>query len=165
MLARLSLRQGCWAAALGASSRAREGEWGCFDGPGSAGEAVGGQAPAGREAKRRASSEIREITPAKPKVAVGDVHERQVRFSYGQVREFALLTGDTNPIHATSSGTEAEAQGTCIVPGILCASLFPTIIGSTFPGTPHAACSLPPSLHRNSIHLSSPQRRLIEVDP
>mmetsp|Transcript_17653 Transcript_17653/g.36137 ORF Transcript_17653/g.36137 Transcript_17653/m.36137 type:complete len:218 (+) Transcript_17653:137-790(+) len=134
MLARRSLLTGlrCWAALDAPLTRV--GAWGCFDAIGLGSKAFGGQEGAAKP-KGRASSETRGSAPAKPKVAVGDVHEREARFSYAQVREFALLTGDTNPIHSAPTGTEAEARGTCIVPGILCASLFPTIIGSTFPGS------------------------------
>jgi len=148
MLARRSLLIGlrCWAALDAPLTRV--GAWGCFDAIGLGSKAFGGQEGAAKP-KRRASSETRGSAPAKPKVAVGDVHEREARFSYAQVREFALLTGDTNPIHSAPTGTEAEARGTCIVPGILCASLFPTIIGSTFPGKfPTALASPPRGFHR-----------------
>lgn len=47
------------------------------------------------------------------------------RFTAADIAAFTALTGDLNPLH--------KGPG-AIVPGLLLASLFPGIIGSTFPG-------------------------------
>ncbi len=54
-------------------------------------------------------------------------------FTRPQVDAFCQLTADTNPIH---KGTNA------IVPGILSASLFPSLISSHFPGSIYASQTL-----------------------
>lgn len=54
-------------------------------------------------------------------------------FTQPQVDAFCQLTNDTNPIH---KGANA------IVPGILSASLFPSLISSHFPGSIYASQTL-----------------------
>ena len=54
-------------------------------------------------------------------------------FTQPQVDAFCQLTSDTNPIH---KGANA------IVPGILSASLFPSLISSHFPGSIYASLTL-----------------------
>mmetsp|Transcript_11405 Transcript_11405/g.41740 ORF Transcript_11405/g.41740 Transcript_11405/m.41740 type:complete len:170 (-) Transcript_11405:608-1117(-) len=50
-------------------------------------------------------------------------------FTQEDVDAFLQLTGDANPIHRRHGGANA------VVPGLLCASLFPGIIGSNFAGS------------------------------
>lgn len=52
-------------------------------------------------------------------------------FTQEDVDAFLQLTGDANPIHRRHGGANA------VVPGLLCASLFPGIIGSNFVRTSH----------------------------
>eukprot|EP00216_Chloropicon_sp_CCMP2111_P002230 CAMPEP_0198240992 /NCGR_PEP_ID=MMETSP1446-20131203/5947_1 /TAXON_ID=1461542 ORGANISM="Unidentified sp, Strain CCMP2111" /NCGR_SAMPLE_ID=MMETSP1446 /ASSEMBLY_ACC=CAM_ASM_001112 /LENGTH=210 /DNA_ID=CAMNT_0043923789 /DNA_START=109 /DNA_END=741 /DNA_ORIENTATION=- len=91
---------------------------------------------------------------------VGFVTEKTARFTQEDVDAFCALTGDANPIHkalldCTHTGTSLgerslqslqtkenersdgveQRQQSAIVPGLLCASLFPAIIGSSYPGT------------------------------
>jgi 3-hydroxybutyryl-CoA dehydratase len=66
-------------------------------------------------------------------------------FAQAEVEAFASLTGDANPIHRSPgsvSGAAAAQQEPPIVPGMLLASLFPAIIGSTFPGALYASQTL-----------------------
>ena len=76
---------------------------------------------------------------------LGETFERQAIFTHDQVEAFVLLTGDANPIHVLPKQNSVEEKEEekeeekkekkkCIVPGMLCSSLFPAIIGSTFPG-------------------------------
>lgn len=53
--------------------------------------------------------------------------ERDATFGQQHVDAFTELTGDSNPLHR--SGAELP-----LVPGLLAASLFPSIIGTRFPG-------------------------------
>ena len=62
---------------------------------------------------------------------VGQVFEKEVTFTQEQVKAFAEITGDENPIHRQSQGRVGKQ---IIVPGLLCSSLFPAIIGTQFPG-------------------------------
>ncbi|KAI8101666.1 hypothetical protein M9434_006733 [Picochlorum sp. BPE23] len=56
------------------------------------------------------------------------------RFSKDDIEKFIHITGDTNPIHVDhTAATDAGFPGT-IVPGILTASLFPSVISKHFPG-------------------------------
>ena len=51
-------------------------------------------------------------------------------FTAEDVHAFASLTGDSNPVHQPGGG----AAGGAIVPGMLTASMFASLIGSSFPG-------------------------------
>mmetsp|Transcript_8933 Transcript_8933/g.27038 ORF Transcript_8933/g.27038 Transcript_8933/m.27038 type:complete len:238 (-) Transcript_8933:1842-2555(-) len=64
--------------------------------------------------------------------SVGDVFEKRKEFTQEDVEAFVELTGDANPIH-TVAGRGGNERA--IVPGLLCSSLFPSIIGTTFPGS------------------------------
>lgn len=52
-------------------------------------------------------------------------------FARADVEEFAKLTGDSNPIHVSRTATTDDNN---IVHGALLVSMFPAIVGSTFPG-------------------------------
>eukprot|EP00884_Botryococcus_braunii_P015239 jgi/Botrbrau1/2399/Bobra.0395s0029.3 len=62
-------------------------------------------------------------------------------FDSSDVDLFARLTGDENPIHI-SSNTASSDGANAVLPGILCASLFPAVIGSQFPGALYLKQSL-----------------------
>jgi 3-hydroxybutyryl-CoA dehydratase len=49
-------------------------------------------------------------------------------FAREDVEQFAKITGDSNPIHVRRTATDN------IVHGALLVSMFPAIVGSTFPG-------------------------------
>lgn len=53
-------------------------------------------------------------------------------FTEDDVRTYLSLTGDHNHIHRLEAGSAP------VLPGMLIASLFPAIIGSTFPGALYA---------------------------
>lgn len=65
---------------------------------------------------------------------VGMSYEMKRSFSEEEVRLFAELSYDTNPVHLDAQYAEKSIFGQRIVPGFLTASLFSAIIGTRFPG-------------------------------
>ena len=65
---------------------------------------------------------------------IGQSYEMQRRFSELDIKSFADLSHDTNPIHTDSEFARNSRFGRLIVPGFLTASLFSAIIGTKFPG-------------------------------
>jgi acyl dehydratase len=72
---------------------------------------------------------------------VGDelVLSRTRRFTREDVNAFARVTGDSNPIHlddcaGSSDDGDAKKEEKKIVHGALLLSMFPALVGSTFPG-------------------------------
>jgi 3-hydroxybutyryl-CoA dehydratase len=89
-----------------------------------------------------------------------DAYEKTHIFDSKDVDTFTASTGDSNPIHREPSAARAQGDHPslaldpgvacsdslgctfsddaglpgCVLPGMLCASLFPAIIGSSFPG-------------------------------
>ncbi|GAQ89533.1 hypothetical protein KFL_005330080 [Klebsormidium nitens] len=55
-------------------------------------------------------------------------------FSKKDLLHFGWLTGDSNPIHLEDSAARRANFESCVVHGMLAASLFPAIIGSKYPG-------------------------------
>jgi acyl dehydratase len=53
------------------------------------------------------------------------------RFTREDVNAFAKITGDSNPIHLDDGAKKEEKK---IVHGALLLSMFPALVGSTFPG-------------------------------
>ena len=70
----------------------------------------------------------------KEKLEVGDTCTHNVSFTQDEVKKFAALTKDTNPIHLD----EAYASGTVfkrpIVHGYLSGAVFSKVFGTLFPG-------------------------------
>lgn len=65
---------------------------------------------------------------------LGMSYEMKRSFSEEEVRLFAELSYDTNPVHLDAQYAEKSMFGQRIVPGFLTASLFSAIIGTRFPG-------------------------------
>lgn len=65
---------------------------------------------------------------------IGQLYEMQRRFSEQDIKSFADLSHDTNPIHTDPEFARNSRFGRLIVPGFLTASLFSAIIGTKFPG-------------------------------
>lgn len=55
-------------------------------------------------------------------------------FTPDEVRQFATLSLDTNPLHTNAEFASHSRFGQLIVPGMLSASLFSAIIGTRLPG-------------------------------
>ncbi|CAL8471757.1 g11299 [Coccomyxa elongata] len=71
---------------------------------------------------------------ATDRLQVGSVLECQRDFSADDVSAFVITTGDLNPIHTNRTAAKASGFSGQVLPGVLCASLFPALIGSNFPG-------------------------------
>lgn len=68
----------------------------------------------------------------------GLILQEERLFSIAEVRQFLLLTGDTNPFHTCESAARAQGFEGPVLPGLLCASLFPALIARHFPGAIYA---------------------------
>lgn len=65
---------------------------------------------------------------------VSTVYTKKHRFNQEDVTTFCSLTGDINAIHTSQRAAHLAGFPGPIVPGILLASLFPSVISSYFPG-------------------------------
>ena len=65
---------------------------------------------------------------------VGQSYEMRRVFTREEVKTFAELSYDTNPIHTDLEYAKTTRFGKLIVPGFLTGSLFSAIIGTKFPG-------------------------------
>jgi len=66
--------------------------------------------------------------------AVGDTASLTRSFNEAQVRAFAELSGDMNPVHLDAEYAASTQFGQRIVHGALVTSLFSTILGTQLPG-------------------------------
>lgn len=62
------------------------------------------------------------------------LYSKRHRFNQEDVTTFCSLTGDVNAIHTSQRAAQLAGFPNPIVPGMLIASLFPSIISSYFPG-------------------------------
>jgi 3-hydroxybutyryl-CoA dehydratase len=82
------------------------------------------------------------------------------------VDTFVRLTGDSNPIHSTTAAdgsapnSKHAADKAVIVPGMLMASMFPAIIGSSFPGALYLSQTLK---FRRSAAVGTPVHATVTV--
>ncbi len=67
-------------------------------------------------------------------IQLGDTHAISRVFSLDDVRNFAALVGDSNPIHLDVNAARAAGFDQCICHGVLVGSLFSTIMGMHLPG-------------------------------
>lgn len=65
---------------------------------------------------------------------LGDTYQTQIRYTQTEVIAFANLTGDHNPIHLDADYAAQTAFRKPIIHGMLAASVFSKILGTTFPG-------------------------------
>ncbi|CAM6126504.1 unnamed protein product [Calypogeia fissa] len=75
-------------------------------------------------------------------VRIGKVFTQEGCFSLDDVQSYTRLTGDSNPIHVSASSAQEAGFDSCLVPGMLCGSLFPAIIGSRFEGAVYVSQDL-----------------------
>lgn len=65
---------------------------------------------------------------------VGQEAEASRRFTMEEVRQFAALSGDHNPLHVDEEYARAGRFGGCIVHGILVSGLISRVLGTQLPG-------------------------------
>lgn len=65
---------------------------------------------------------------------IGQSYAMSRVFSLQDVKDFASLSYDKNPLHMDAEYAKTTRFGQLIVPGFLTASLFSAIIGTKFPG-------------------------------
>lgn len=74
---------------------------------------------------------------------VGDEFGRATRqFSQDEVKEFAALIRDANPLHVDAKFAATTRFRKPIVPGMLVSGLFSSLLGSAIPGTIYVSQSL-----------------------
>lgn len=65
---------------------------------------------------------------------IGQSYEMHRTFNQQEVKAFAELSLDTNPLHTDEDFAKTTQFGKLVVPGFLTASMFSAIIGTKFPG-------------------------------
>src|SRR6267143_6694155 len=80
------------------------------------------------------SSESAELTFSQ--ISVGDLFSIERTFTAEDVLDFANLSGDFSPLHVDPEYGASSEFGTCVVHGILLASLFSQLVGMRIPGRP-----------------------------
>ena len=74
--------------------------------------------------------------------SVGDFAALERRFCDTDVRDFAALSGDNNPVHVDDKFANDSRFGGRVVHGILVSSLFSSILGSLYPGAVYVSQQL-----------------------
>ncbi|KAH7286507.1 hypothetical protein KP509_32G010300 [Ceratopteris richardii] len=67
--------------------------------------------------------------------AEGEVLKKEHIFAQEELSAYSILSGDSNPIHTVPSAAAAHGFSACVVHGMLCATLFSSLISSRFPGS------------------------------
>lgn len=80
--------------------------------------------------------------PAIGTLTVGAVGEIARSFSIDDVRSYASLCGDNNPLHLDEAFAKGTRFGRRVVHGMLHSSLFGTILGAQIPGSVYVSQSL-----------------------
>jgi acyl dehydratase len=65
---------------------------------------------------------------------VNSKYEEEILFTQDQVKQFAIVSGDNNPIHLDNEYAKTTIFKTPIIHGMLAASSFSRILGTKFPG-------------------------------
>jgi acyl dehydratase len=65
---------------------------------------------------------------------IHQTYSHRFSFSQEQVKAFAEITGDTNPLHLDENYAAATPFGKPIIHGMLAGSVFSKILGTLFPG-------------------------------
>lgn len=68
------------------------------------------------------------------KIYVGQEAEASKCFTMEDVRQFAGLSGDNNPLHVDEEYAERGRFGRCVVHGILVSGLISRVLGMQLPG-------------------------------
>ena len=73
---------------------------------------------------------------------IGDAFSLSKRITAEDVRAFADITGDDNPLHVDSAFAEKSRFGTTIVHGVLVVGVISKVLGRDFPGPGSVAVSI-----------------------
>jgi acyl dehydratase len=73
-------------------------------------------------------------TESSLKIDEGHIFTLQFQYSQEQVEQYALLTGDDNPVHLDAAFAATTLFKKPIMHGMLSASIFSRIFGTLFPG-------------------------------
>ncbi|MGI4816146.1 MAG: MaoC family dehydratase [Janthinobacterium lividum] len=65
-------------------------------------------------------------------VTIGESFSQTAKFSAGSIREFAMLVGDTNPLHHDAAYAQQRGFGSVIASGTQPASLFMALVANHF---------------------------------
>ncbi|MFN8673743.1 MAG: MaoC family dehydratase [Candidatus Sericytochromatia bacterium] len=65
---------------------------------------------------------------------IGQEHKEEVSFSFEDVKKYAELSGDKNPIHIDPEYAKNTPFGRCIVHGMFASSKFSKVLATSFPG-------------------------------
>ena len=68
------------------------------------------------------------------KIRIGDTYSHKTRYTQEQVDNFALVTGDNNPIHINKEYAARTPFGKPIVHGFFAGAVFSKVFGTMFPG-------------------------------
>ncbi|KAH7431464.1 hypothetical protein KP509_08G049400 [Ceratopteris richardii] len=71
------------------------------------------------------------------KQAEGEVLKKEHIFAQEELSAYSILSGDSNPIHTVPSAAAAHGFSACVVHGMLCATLFSSLISSRFDPLPN----------------------------
>mmetsp|Transcript_35546 Transcript_35546/g.100617 ORF Transcript_35546/g.100617 Transcript_35546/m.100617 type:complete len:171 (-) Transcript_35546:311-823(-) len=112
---------------------------------------------AGRHIRRMST---RSRSGSSEPLAIGQAYETERVFSQAEVDAFLSLTGDTNAIHRHTSAAQSLGFHAPVLPGMLGASLFPAIVGSTFPGSVYFGQTL---RFLKPLYVGQPVRARVEV--
>ncbi|KAH7441847.1 hypothetical protein KP509_03G058100 [Ceratopteris richardii] len=69
--------------------------------------------------------------------AEGEVLKKEHIFAQEELSAYSILSGDSNPIHTVPSAAAAHGFSACVVHGMLCATLFSSLISSRFDPLPN----------------------------
>ncbi|MCO5612116.1 hypothetical protein L7F22_066378 [Adiantum nelumboides] len=83
-----------------------------------------------RLARRFSSSSLASLSAPGQQSVLRKEHS----FAQKELSVFAVLSGDSNPIHTDPSAAQSAGFSACVVHGMLCASLCSSLISSRFPG-------------------------------
>lgn len=93
---------------------------------------------------------------------LGQTFELEFQFSQDQVDQFALVTGDDNPLHLDAQYAAGTLFKRPIMHGFLSASVFSRIFGTMFPG--QGTIYLSQTLHfLKPMFVDTAYRALVEV--
>ncbi|GBG73778.1 hypothetical protein CBR_g17117 [Chara braunii] len=93
-------------------------------------------------------------------IKLGDILQLEKVFTYADVAQFGALTADFNPIHMDDAAAKQAGFSNLVVHGMLCSSLFPTVIARRYPGAVYVSQTLK---FVAPVFVNEPLRAQVEV--